>query len=231
MKCLGILGGMSWESTAHYYQLLNEGVKQHLGGLHSADLLMRSVDFERIARWQSEGDWLAAERYLAHCAQSLAAAGAQGLVIATNTMHKVANGIVEACGLELIHIADCTGEVLVNRGMSKVGLMATSFTMEQAFYRDRLTEKFGIEVIVPDAAARKDVHEIIYQELCLGQINEPSRRVYIDIAEQLQRDGAQGVILGCTEIGMLLTESVTEVPLIDTTLVHAQAAVEWMLRN
>ncbi|MDO7642040.1 MAG: aspartate/glutamate racemase family protein [Reinekea forsetii] len=229
MKCLGILGGMSWESTAHYYQLINEGVKARLGGLHSADLLVRSVDFALIERWQQQGDWHSAAAYLAHAAQLLKAGGAEGLVIATNTMHKVADDIIQASGLELIHIADCTGAVLQAEGRQKVALLGTAFTMEQSFYKQRLIDHFDLEVIVPDRAQRDDVHRIIYQELCLGQINPASRQRYQEIVADLADRGAQSVILGCTEIGMLIGPEDTPVALIDTTLIHAQSAVEWLL--
>ena len=231
MKCLGILGGMSWESTALYYRLINEGIKTQLGGLHCANLLIRSVDFQQIEAWQVQGNWQAAEQYLAQCALQLKKAGADGLVIATNTMHKVADGIVAGSSLELLHIADCTGQVLQQRGIKRVGLMATAFTMEQAFYKNRLQENFDVEVVIPDANDRQQVHRIIYEELCLGLIRPDSKNVYIDVVQHLHEQGAEAVILGCTEIGMLLTQAVTDVPLIDTTLVHAQHAVTWMLSN
>ena len=229
MRRIGILGGMSWESTALYYRLINEGIKAKLGGLHSADLVLRSVDFHHIESWQVAGDWGKAEQYLSTCARDLQNAGAEGLVIATNTMHKVASGIVENTDLELIHIADCTGERLVQHDINRVGLMATGFTMEQAFYKDRLRDKYRLDVRTPNETQRQLVHKIIYEELCLGHVKESSRAIYKEIAEELYDQGAQSVILGCTEIGMLLTDSVTDVPLIDTTLVHAEKAVDWML--
>jgi aspartate racemase len=229
MRRIGILGGMSWESTALYYRLINGGIKAKLGGLHSADLVLRSVDFHQIESWQAAGDWDKAEQYLSSCARDLQNAGAEGLVIATNTMHKVASGIVKNTDLELIHIADCTGERLVQHDINRVGLMATGFTMEQAFYRERLSDKYGLDVRIPNEKQRQLVHKIIYEELCLGHVKESSRAIYKEIAEELYNQGAQSVILGCTEIGMLLTESVTRVPLIDTTLVHAEKAVDWML--
>jgi len=229
MKCLGILGGMSWESSAHYYQLINEGVKARLGGLHSADLLLRSVDFAQIERWQQQGDWDSAAAYLADAARQLKAGGAEGLVIATNTMHKLADVIVEASGLELIHIADCTGAVLQAEGRKKVALLGTAFTMEQSFYKQRLIDHYQLDVIIPDPEQRADVHRIIYQELCLGQLNKDSQQRYIDIIADLADRGAQSVILGCTEIGLLIGPADTSVALIDTTLIHAQSAVTWML--
>lgn len=230
MKCLGILGGMSWESSSHYYQLINEKIKLQLGGLHSADILMRSVNFAIIEQMQREGNWSAAGQYLAECAVGLKQGGAEGLVIATNTMHKVADRVEQVSGLELIHIADCTGAVLQQKGVKKVGLLGTAFTMEQAFYKQRLTDKFSLEVIIPGEQARQDVHSIIYNELCLGVTAEASQRRYIEIAEGLAQQGAEAVILGCTEIGMLLNEQVTTVPLIDTTVVHAEQAAAWMLK-
>lgn len=229
MKTLGILGGMSWESTASYYQLINEGVKQQLGGFHSAELLLRSVDFAQIEAWQAKGDWNAAADYLAVAAKQLATAGADGLIIATNTMHKVADQITEQLPIPLLHIADCTAEYVLESELKTVGLLGTAFTMEQAFYKNRLSEKFGIEVITPNAQARQRVHDIIYNELCLGKINTDSQSEYARITADLAEQGAEAVILGCTEIGLLLTEAVTDVPLIDTTRIHAQKAVAWML--
>lgn len=231
MKRLGILGGMSWESTALYYQWINEGIKAELGGLHSADLLVSSVDFFRIEQLQANGDWHQAELELARRASELKAAGAQGLVIATNTMHKVADGITRASGLPLLHIADCTAEVVQQRGLNRVALMGTAFTMEQAFYRERLTDTYGLNVLIPDADERADIHRIIYDELCQGQLNPDSQARLVRIAEHLRLRGAEAVILGCTEITLLLTEEVTDVPLIDTTRIHAQQAVRWMLNR
>jgi len=229
MKCLGMLGGMSWESTAWYYRLINEGVKHHLGGHHSADILLRSIDFDDIKQWQHQGDWASAADYLSECAIALKAGGAQGLVIATNTMHKIADSVVERSGLELLHIADCTGRVLANSGVKKVALLGTAFTMEQSFYKQRLIDLYDLEVIIPNEKQRQNVHTIIYDELCLGQINQTSQQCYVDIASDLAQRGAESVILGCTEIGMLLTKEVTDVPLVDTTEVHAEEAVKWIL--
>lgn len=228
MRCLGLLGGMSWESTTHYYQLINQGVKERLGGLHSANLLMRSVDFAPIAQWQKDDEWWLSGRYLGDCALGLKQGGAEALIIATNTMHKVAEQIVEISQLPLIHIADCTGEELLKLGAKRVGLMATSFTMEQAFYKDRLRDKFQLDVIVPEPPQRKVIHDIIFNELCLGQVKEQSRQQYIQAAEALQQKGADIVIMGCTEISMLLDEQITDVPLVDTTAVHAKYAVDWL---
>ena len=231
MRCLGIIGGMSWESTALYYQQINQGIKQALGGLHSANLLLRSVDFAVIEAMQMAGDWSGAEKVLVAAARQLQAGGAQALVLATNTMHKVADGLAASTDLPLLHIADATGQAIHQAGFQRVALLGTAFTMEQTFYKARLTDKFGVDVQVPDATARADIHRVIYQELCQGTINPVSRARYIAIAEQLHADGAQAIILGCTEIGMLLNEQVTALPLIDTTRVHVAAAVNWMLMN
>lgn len=231
MKCLGIIGGMSWQSSLHYYELINNAIVEKLGGLHSADILLRSVDFAPIEKMQKTGDWQAAGDYLAECAEGLQSGGADGIIIATNTMHLVADQIQARCSLPLLHIADCTGEVLVKRGVRKVGLLGTAFTMEQAFYKDRLADKFDLEVLIPDDQGRADVHRIIYNELCLGEVKVESRERYKEITEQLAEQGAEAAILGCTEIGMLLDETVTEVPLVDTTIVHAQQAAKWMLES
>ena len=231
MRRLGLLGGMSWESTALYYQWINEGIREALGGLHSADLLVSSVDFHHIERLQDQGQWDEAGRTLAQRAVELKAAGAEGLVIATNTMHKVADQITQESQLPLLHIADCTAEVIVQQGLQRVALLGTAFTMEQDFYRARLTEKYGLDVLIPEPDERADVHRIIYNELCLGKQNADSQARYVEIAQRLRSRGAEAVILGCTEITLLLTEEVTEVPLIDTTRIHAQQAVQWMLNG
>mgnify|MGYP003635772681 CR=1 FL=1 len=224
MQTIGLLGGMSWESTQSYYAAINQGIKQHLGGLHSAKLVLYSVDFAEIEALQQHGDWAAAAQILTRAAQSLQAAGADFLVIATNTMHKVAPDIQEHIRIPLLHIADATAQVLQHQGVQKVGLLGTAFTMEQAFYRERL-EAQGIDVLVPNAAARAEVHRIIYEELCLGHINDASRSAYLQIIAELAERGAQGVILGCTEIGLLVKQTDTRVPLYDTTAIHAAATV------
>lgn len=231
MKCLGLLGGMSWESTVLYYQSINQGIRKTLGGLHSADLILRSVDFAAIEAMQVAGDWQSAEAQLVRCAQQLKAAGAQGLVLATNTMHKVAEGLEERGGLPLLHIADATAQFIKAKGYQRVALLGTAFTMEQSFYRSRLTNNFGINVLIPEPEERADIHRIIYDELCLGKVTMHSQYRYVEIAERLYRAGAEAIILGCTEICLLLTEQVTDVPLIDTTRIHADAAVNWMLEN
>lgn len=229
MRTIGILGGMSWESTHAYYRALNEGVKAVLGGFHSAKIVLVSVDFAEIETLQQQGDWLAAGNLLASAAQRVERAGADGLLIATNTMHKVAPTIEQAITIPLLHIADATAEQLRADGVKRVGLLGTRFTMEQDFYIGRLEQQFGIEVVVPDQAERDIVHQIIYQELCQGRIEEASRKRYLAIIGSLHAHGAQAVILGCTEIAMLVSQQDTAVPLYDTTALHVQKAVAWAL--
>lgn len=228
MKTIGLLGGMSWESTQTYYRMINEGIKARLGGLHSARLLLFSVDFAEIEALQHQGDWPATAEILSRAASSLERAGADFLMIGTNTMHKVAPEIEQAIQIPLLHIADATAEVLRNDGINCVGLLGTRFTMEQAFYRERL-EKAGIEVLTPDERQRETVHRVIYEELCRGSIQANSRNAYLDIVTSLSARGAQAVILGCTEIGLLINQRDTEVPLYDTTAIHAMRAVEQAL--
>lgn len=228
MRTLGVLGGMSWTSTESYYRLLNEGVAARLGGLHSAQLLLHSVDFDPVARAQHDGDWDATLAILSEAAQGLARGGAQGLLIATNTMHKVADEVEQACGLPLLHIADATADAIVADGVRTVGLLATAFTMEQDFYVGRLRDK-GLEVIVPDAPQRAEVHRIIYDELCLDTVLEPSRDVYQQVISSLVARGAEAVILGCTEITLLVSASDSSVLLYDTTRIHADAGVRFLL--
>ena len=225
MKVIGLLGGMSWESTALYYRILNQQVKQRLGGLHSAELVLYSVDFQHIEQLQAAGEWQQAGEILADAARNLERAGAQFIVLCTNTMHKVAAQISAATDIPLLHIADATGRRIQQAGVHKVGLLATRFTMEQDFYRGRLHEQFGLEVITPDEADRLFVHEVIYQELCLGEINLASRRRYREIMQRLVAQGAEAIILGCTEITLLVDATDASVPLFDTTLIHAEEAV------
>ena len=233
MKRLGILGGMSWESTAHVYQLLNRDVAMRLGGLHSADLLLRSVDFADIEALQRADDWDRAAQLLGEAGAGLKRAGAQGLLLATNTMHKVADKIERAAGLPLIHIVDATAAALKAAGVTRAGLLATRYTMEQDFYRGRMRERHGIDVVVPGAEARAEVHRVIYEELCRGRILDASRDFFRAAVRDLgtgQR--AQAVILGCTEICLLLDPSRpadAPLPLFDGTALHARAAVDWML--
>ena len=231
MKTIGLIGGMSWESTIGYYREINEGVKQKLGGLHSAKIVLYSVDFEPIEKLQHSGDWDATGRMLSDAARSVEAGGAEFLLICTNTMHKVANQIESAVSIPLLHIADATAEVLIQKGVKKIGLLGTSFTMEQEFYKGRLSEKYGLEVVIPDAPDRKLVHDIIYQELCLGQITPASKREYLRIVSRLADIGSEGVILGCTEIGMLIGQDDTNTTLYDTTKIHAAKAVEWAIEQ
>ncbi len=228
MKTIGLLGGMSWESSQSYYRLLNEGIKRRLGGLHSARVILYSVDFAEIEALQHQGDWESTANILAEAARSTEAAGADFLMIGTNTMHKVAPEIAEAINIPLLHIADATAEALQNDGVNRVGLLGTRFTMEQAFYRSRL-EQAGIEVLVPNEAERNDIHRIIYEELCRGQVLPGSRDNYLATIDSLSHRGAQAVILGCTEIGLLVRPSDTSVPLYDTTEIHADAAVRLAL--
>lgn len=228
MKTIGLLGGMSWESTQTYYRLLNESVKTRLGGLHSAKIVLYSVDFADIEALQHKGDWGATARILSDAALSLEKAGADFLVIGTNTMHKVAPEIEQVLRIPLLHIADATAKVLARDGISRVGLLGTRFTMEQAFYRERL-ENAGIDVVIPDEPQRHLIHRVIYEELCLGRIVDDSRRAYLEVVDSLAERGAEAVILGCTEIGLLIRQADTPVPLYDTTGIHAAQAVELAL--
>ncbi|TNH88637.1 aspartate/glutamate racemase family protein [Aeromonas sobria] len=225
MKCIGLLGGMSWESTVSYYQALNRGVRAQLGGLHSARVLLNSVDFAEIERLQHAGDWPATAHLLAAEARKLQDGGADFLLIGTNTMHKVAPEIEAAIEIPLLHIADATAAKLWADGVTRVGLLGTRFTMEQEFYKGRLQDRFGLAVLVPDEAERERVHRIIYDELCLGEIRESSRAEYLAIIAGLAAAGAEAVILGCTEIALLVGDAKAAVPLYDTTAIHAEAAV------
>jgi len=225
MKTIGLIGGMSRESTAQYYAALNSGVRESMGGLHSAKIILNSLDFAPIEALQAQGDWDSMGRLLAEAGQRVEAAGADMLLICTNTMHKVADQVQGAVEIPLIHIADATAEVLVGNSVKTVGLLGTAYTMEQDFYKKRLIERHGLDVIIPEKPDRGKVHDIIYNELCLGQVEAGSRKTYLEIADKLASEGAQGIILGCTEIGMLLRPSDTDIPLYDTTLIHAQSAV------
>ncbi|WP_071912872.1 aspartate/glutamate racemase family protein [Aeromonas sp. SCS5] len=231
MKCIGLLGGMSWESTVSYYQALNRGVRTKLGGLHSARVLLNSVDFAEIERLQHAGDWPATARLLAAEARKLQDGGADFLLIGTNTMHKVAPEIEAAIDIPLLHIADATARRLQADGIKRVGLLGTRFTMEQDFYKGRLQTHFGLEVLVPAEAERERVHRIIYDELCLGEIRDASRAEYLSIIAGLAVAGAEAVILGCTEIALLVGEAQAAVPLYDTTAIHAEAAVTLALTS
>ena len=229
MKTIGLIGGMSWESTVPYYRQINEVVKERLGGLHSAKLILFSVDFHEVEQLQHAGDWAAAGELLADAGRSLERAGAQGLVLCTNTMHKVASAIEAAVAIPLLHIADPTAQAVIGAGHSRVGLLGTRFTMEQAFYKDRLSDRHGLQVLVPSEPDRARVHRVIYDELCLGQINAGSRLAFRRVVQGLVADGAQAVILGCTEISLLIDGSDASVPLFDTTAIHARSAAVWAL--
>ncbi|ESZ58549.1 aspartate/glutamate racemase family protein [Mesorhizobium sp. C120A] len=230
MKTLGLIGGMSWESTAIYYRLLNEIVRERLSGLHSAKLLLYSFDFAEIADRQHHGDWDSAGVLLADAARKLEAGGAEGLLICTNTMHKLADRVQAAVSIPLIHIADATAVAVKGAGVKRPALLATRFTMEQDFYKGRLTEKYGLQPVVPDQAGRDMVHQVIYDELCRGIVSAASKAAYIDEVARLRRDEKiDGVIMGCTEITMLIGQRDFDIPVFDTTRIHAEAAVAFML--
>ncbi|WP_298980495.1 aspartate/glutamate racemase family protein [uncultured Psychrobacter sp.] len=227
-RTLGIIGGMSWESTESYYRLINEGVKAELGGLHSADLLIHSLDFAPIGALQAKGEWAQMGAILASSGKRLQAAGAQGLLIATNTMHKVADEVQEATGLPIIHIVDTTASAIQAHRLTEIGLLGTQFTMTQDFYKQRLTDS-GLQVVIPEENERVEVHRIIYEELCQGQLLDSSREYYQRVIEQLADAGCEGVILGCTEIGMLIKQADSPIPVFDTTAIHARAAVRFLV--
>jgi len=230
MKTIGLIGGMSWESSLVYYRLINEAVKDRLGGLHSAKCIMFSVDFAEIEPFQHEGRWDEAAAKMVEAARHVEAGGADLLVLCTNTMHKTASDIEKHVGIPLLHIADATAEKITAEGLTKVGLLGTRFTMEDDFYKGRLIDKHGMEVVIPSEEDRLDVHQIIYDELCLGQIKQESKDRYCEIMGNLVRQGVQGIILGCTEIGLLVGAEDCVVPIFDTTKIHAEAAVEFAIR-
>ena len=229
-KTLGIIGGMSWESTESYYRLINEGIKANLGHLHSADLLIHSVDFAPIGELQAQGAWEEMGEILANSGKRLQAAGAQGLLIATNTMHKVVDDVQAATNLPIIHIADATSTAIKRQGLTKVALLGTQFTMTEDFYKQRLVEA-GLQVLIPRDNERAEVHRIIYDELCQGQLLDSSRQYYRQVVLELAAQGAEGVILGCTEIGLLIKQADSPIPVFDTTSIHAAAAVDFLLGN
>ena len=231
MKTIGLIGGMSWESTVPYYRHINEGVKQCLGGLHSARIVLYSVDFHDIEQLQHAGRWDEAGALLASAARSLESAGADFLVLCTNTMHKVAAAIEAAVAIPLLHIADPTAAAIKQAGIHTVGLLGTRFTMEEDFYRGRLEAQHGLQVVIPDAADRETVHRVIYDELCLGVVREESRAAYRAIIGRLVAQGAEGIILGCTEIAMLVAPADSPVPVFDTTRLHAESAVNLALSS
>ncbi len=230
MRMLGLLGGMSWESTLLYYRLLNEGVKARLGGLHSAPLLLWSLDFAPVAEGQAAGEWDALGRKLGGAGRRLAQAGAEALLICSNTMHRLHAEIEATAGVPAIHIADATGAALRRAGRRRPALLGTRFTMEGAFYRARLAERHGVEALVPDEAGRTLVHEIIYEELCRGIIRSESKAAYLEVIGRLRAEGADSVILGCTEVTLLVGQLDTDLPVFDTTAIHAQAGVEFIVR-
>ena len=230
MQTIGLIAGMSWESSQLYYQIINRGVQQQLGGLHSAQILMYSVDFAPIEQLQHSGDWLGAASILVDAARRLEAGGADFFLICTNTMHRVADEVAAAVDIPLLHIADTTARVLQEQSIQRVGLLGTAFTMELDFYRGRI-ETGGVEVVVPEMHDRQIVHDIIYQELCLGTIDDDSREVYLAVIDRLRAQHIDGVILGCTEIGMLIDSRHTDLPLFDTTAIYAQQAVDWALQT
>ncbi len=229
MKTIGLLGGMSWESSLEYYRIINQEVKQRLGGLHSAQCLLWSFDFAEIEALQMAGDWEGAAHKMVAAAQSLERGGSDGIVICTNTMHKLAPQVQSAIHIPILHIADTTAQKIRADGLTTIGLLGTRFTMEQDFYKGRLIDNFGLKVITPNDADRKIIHDVIYDELCLGDVRDSSRREYLRIMDDLTAQGAQGVILGCTEITLLVKPEHTAIRLYDTTLLHALAAVDWAL--
>ncbi|MET3319679.1 aspartate/glutamate racemase family protein [Peribacillus butanolivorans] len=230
MKTIGLIGGMSWESSLEYYRIINEEVKTKLGGLHSAKCILYSVDFEEIERYQAEGDWESSGKLLGDVAQSLEKAGAEIIVICTNTMHKVIRYIEEKVSLPILHIADSTANQIQKSEISTVGLLGTKYTMEQDFYKTRI-EFNGIKVLIPNDEDRKVINKVIYEELCLGEIQQSSRDYYKKVIKSLVNDGAEGIILGCTEIGLLVKPEDSEVPLFDTTEIHAIESVNMALEK
>jgi len=230
MKTIGLIGGLSWESTAAYYHYINTFIKEKLGGLHSAKCLLYSFDFEEIVELQHRGEWEKATQRMINAAKTLENGGADVIVICTNTMHKMAEEIEETVSIPLLHIADATALEIQNHDLNTVGLLGTNFTMEQDFYKEHLSE-FGIDVIIPDRKDRDLIHKVIYEELCKGVIKEESRKEYIKVIERLHLAGAQGIILGCTEIPLLIKQAHIHIPLFDTTLIHADAAVKFVLEK
>lgn len=230
MKTIGMIGGMSWESSLEYYRIVNERVASRLGGVHSAKSLMISVDFAEIEMLQREGRWDEATQMMVEAAQSLQLGGADFIVICTNTMHKMADEVAASVSIPLLHIADATAEQIVARGFKRIGLLGTRFTMEEDFYKGRLEKKFALDVLTPEKADRDIVHRVIYEELVLGKTEVASKAEYLRIIQALQARGAEGIILGCTEIGLLVKQTDCSLPLFDTTLLHAEAAVEFALK-
>lgn len=231
MKIIGLIGGMSWESSLEYYRILNETVKQRLGGFHSAKCVMYSVDFEEIEKLQHLGDWDAATELMRDAAQRVERAGAEFLVICTNTMHKMADDVRQVLKIPILHIVDVTAEAIKAKGQTKVGLLGTRFTMEQDFYKGRLQQRHGIDVVIPEEEDRQIIHTILYDELCLGEIRRSSQEEFQRIIAGLEGQGAQGIVLGCTEIPLIVKQKDFSIPLYDTTTLHAQAAVDFALNG
>ena len=230
MKTIGLIGGMSWESSLEYYRIINEQIKEKLGGLHSAKSLMYSVDFEEIEKLQHQGNWKEATKLMIDAAKRLEKGGADFVVICTNTMHKMADDVQNNIKIPLLHIADATAEKIKSKGLKKIGLLGTKFTMEEDFYKGRLIKKYGLDVLIPDAKERQIVHDVIYHELCLGKINQSSKDQFIKIIKNLVDNGAEAVILGCTEIPLLVQQKDVKVLLFDTTRIHAEGAFEYSLK-
>ena len=230
MKTIGLIGGMSWESSLEYYRIINEQIKEKLGGLHSAKSLMYSVDFEEIEKLQHQGNWKEATKLMIDAAKRLEKGGADFVVICTNTMNKMADDVQNNIKIPLLHIADATAEKIKSKGLKKIGLLGTKFTMEEDFYKGRLIKKYGLDVLIPDAKERQIVHDVIYHELCLGKINQSSKDQFIKIIKNLVDNGAEAVILGCTEIPLLVQQKDVKVLLFDTTRIHAEGAVEYSLK-
>ncbi|WKA58043.1 aspartate/glutamate racemase family protein [Planococcus shenhongbingii] len=228
MKTIGMIGGMSWESSAEYYRLINEEVRNRLGGLHSAKSILFSVDFEEVERWQATGDWEKAGNLLGQAAAALEKAGADFIVICTNTMHKVISDIEENISIPVLHIGEATARRIHDRQIRKVGLLGTTYTMEMDFYKSRLTSN-GVEVLIPEEKEREEINRIIFEELCMGKAVPSSREFFQETIQKLASKGAEGIVLGCTEIGLLIQEKHAAIPLFDTTAIHAQAAVEQAL--
>lgn len=229
LKTIGLIGGMSWESTVTYYKIINETVKEKLGGLHSAKCILYSVDFQEIEECQSNGNWEKSGEILGEAAYNLEKAGADFIVICTNTMHKVVNQIKEKISIPILHIAEMTAEKILEKGLKNIALLGTKYTMEQDFYKSKLIEK-GINVIIPDKNDIEIINEVIYDELCLGTINSDSKKKFLEIVDKLRNKGAEGIILGCTEIGLLIKNEDTDVPLFDTAIIHAEQAAIYSIK-
>ena len=229
LKTIGLIGGMSWESTATYYKIINETVKEKLGGLHSAKCILYSVDFQEIEECQANGNWEKSGEILGEAANNLEKAGVDFIVICTNTMHKVVNQIKEKISVPILHIAEMTAEKILEKGLKNIALLGTKYTMEQDFYKSKLIEK-GINVIIPDKNDIETINEVIYDELCLGTINFNSKKKFLEIVDKLRSKGAEGIILGCTEIGLLIKNEDTDVPLFDTAIIHAEQAAMYSIK-